>query len=176
MHRLWYCRANEQYRLQLNSLVPAAVSFPDSSPRTLARTGISPAGWDVLSLEEFKCFLNYSWCCAADGTAALAREYRGMPESPPYAFDRVQAEKSMIVPLSVPSAPMPLPRSLRPRRRKTPGSPVPYDPECCELYVDGSYEPAAQNSPEKCGWGLHFVRAKCCSRAILQPHFLWFGA
>ena len=76
MHRLWYCRANEQYRLQLNSLVPAAVSFPDSSPRTLARTGIPPAGWDVLSLEEFKCFLNYSWCCAADGTAALAREYR----------------------------------------------------------------------------------------------------
>ena len=43
-----------------------------------------------------------------------------MPEAPPFAFDRVQAEKSMIMPLSVPSAPMPLPRSLRPRPRKTP--------------------------------------------------------
>ena len=38
MHRLWYCRANEQYKLQLNSLVPAAVSFPDSLLHTLART------------------------------------------------------------------------------------------------------------------------------------------
>ena len=35
----------------------------------------SSKGWDVLSLEEFKCLLNYLWCCAADGTAALAREY-----------------------------------------------------------------------------------------------------
>ena len=40
LHRLWSCRANEQYRLQLNSLVPAAVSFPDTRPRTLARAGI----------------------------------------------------------------------------------------------------------------------------------------
>ena len=36
MHRWWYCQANKQYRLQLNSLVPAAVSLPDSLPRTLA--------------------------------------------------------------------------------------------------------------------------------------------
>ena len=86
MHRLWTCWANEQYRLQLNSLVPAAVSFPDSLPHTLARTGIPPAGWDVLSLEEFKRFLNYLWCCAADGTTALAREYRGMPEAPTVCF------------------------------------------------------------------------------------------
>ena len=142
MHRLWYCRANEQCRLQLNSLVRATVSFPDSLPHTLARTGIPLAGWDALSLEEFKCLLNFLWCCAADGTTALARKYRGMPEAPPFAFDRVQAEKSMIVPVSVPSAPMPLPRSLRPRRCKTPGSPVTYDPECCFLYVDGSCEPA----------------------------------
>ena len=28
MHRLWNCWANEQYRFQLNSLVPAASSFP----------------------------------------------------------------------------------------------------------------------------------------------------
>ena len=53
MHRLWYCRAIDQYRVQLNSLVPAAVSFPESLPHTLARTGIPPTGWDVLSLEEF---------------------------------------------------------------------------------------------------------------------------
>ena len=53
MHRLWYCPAHEQYRLQLNSLVLEAVSFPDSLLHTLARTGIPPAGWDVLSLEEF---------------------------------------------------------------------------------------------------------------------------
>ena len=45
-----------------------------------------------------------------------------MPEAPPFAFDRVQ---TMIAPFSVPSAPMPLPRLLRPRRRKTPGSRVP---------------------------------------------------
>ena len=43
MHRLWYCRAIDQYRVQLNSLVPAAVSFPESLLHTLARTGI-PAG------------------------------------------------------------------------------------------------------------------------------------
>ena len=49
MHRLWYCRANEQFRVQLNSLVPAAVSFPDSLPHTLARTLTPPAAWDVLS-------------------------------------------------------------------------------------------------------------------------------
>ena len=76
LHRLWSCRANEQYRLQLNSLVPAAVSFPDTRPRTLARAGIPPAGWDMLSPEEFKCLLNCFWCCAADATTALAREYR----------------------------------------------------------------------------------------------------
>ena len=40
MHRLWYCRASEQYRSQLNSSVPAAASFPDSSLHTLARAGI----------------------------------------------------------------------------------------------------------------------------------------
>ena len=50
--RLWPCRANQQYRLQLNSLVPAAVSFPDFLPHTLARTRIPRASWDVLSLEE----------------------------------------------------------------------------------------------------------------------------
>ena len=127
-------------------------------------------------LKEFKCLLNYLWCCAADGTTALAREYRRMPEAPPFAFDRVQAGKSMMVPFSVPSAPMPLPRSLRHRRRKTPGFPVPFDPECCYLYVDGSYEPAAGNAPEKCGWGLHFVRANVVQGAILWPHFLWFGS
>ena len=98
MHHLWYCRANDQCRLQLNSLVPAAASFPDSLPHTLARTGIPPAGWDVLSLEEFKCLLNYLWCCAADGTTAMAREYWGLPEALPSAFDRVQAEKTMITP------------------------------------------------------------------------------
>ena len=65
----------------------------------------------------------------------------------------------MIVPFSFPSAPMPLPRSLRPRRRKTPGSPVPPDPECCYLYVDGSYEPAVEDSPEECGWSMHAARA-----------------
>ena len=86
MHRLWYCRANEQNRFQLNSLVPAAVSFLDSLPHALARTGIPLAGWDVLSLEEFKCFLNYLWCCVADDTMALAREYRAMPEAPPFCF------------------------------------------------------------------------------------------
>ena len=122
----------------------------------------------MLSLEEFKCLLNYLWCCAADGTTALAREYRGMHEAPPFAFDRVQAEKSMIVLFSVSSAPMPLPRSLRPRRRKTTGSPVPYDPGCCYLLWTVA-EPAAENCPEKCGWGLHVVRAnvvqgQVCSR------------
>ena len=86
IYRLWYCRANEQYRLQLDSLVPAAVSFPDSLPHTLARTGILPAGWDVLSLEEFKCLLNCSWCCAADGTRTLAGQSRGLPEAPSFAF------------------------------------------------------------------------------------------
>ena len=40
----------------------------------------------VLSLEEFKCLSNYLWCCAADGTAAQAREYKGLPEAPPLAF------------------------------------------------------------------------------------------
>ena len=102
MHRLWSCRANEQYRIQLNSLVPAAVSFPDSLPHTLARTRIPPAAWDVLSLKGFQCLLNYLWCCAADGTTALAREYRELPEAPPFAFDRVQAERSMITPFLVP--------------------------------------------------------------------------
>ena len=101
MHRLWSWWANEQYRVQLNSLVPAAVSFPDSLAHTLARTGIPRAGWDVLSLEEFKCLVNFLWCCAADGTTALAREYREMLEAPPFAFDRVQAEKSMTGPFSV---------------------------------------------------------------------------
>ena len=125
----------------------------------------------MLSVEEFECLLNYLWCCAADGTTALAREYREMPEAPPFAFDRVQAEKSMIVPISVPSAPMPLPRSLRPRRRKTPGSPVPHDPECCYLYVDGSHEPAAESSHEKCGWGLHVVRANVVQGQFCSPVF-----
>ena len=62
-HRLWSCRANERYRFLLNSLAPAAVSFLDSLPHTLARTGIPPAGWNLLSLEEFKCLLNFLWCC-----------------------------------------------------------------------------------------------------------------
>ena len=47
MHRLWSCRANEQYRSQLNSLVVAAVGFPDSLTHTLARAGIPPAGWTL---------------------------------------------------------------------------------------------------------------------------------
>ena len=81
MHRLWYCRSNEQYRVQLNSLVPAAVSFPDSLPRTLAHTGIPP-----VSLEEFKCLLNSLWCCAADGTTALVRESRGLLKIPRLRF------------------------------------------------------------------------------------------
>ena len=97
---------------------PVAVSFLDSWLHTVARTGIPPAGCNVLSLEEFKCLLNCLWCCAADGTTALAREYRGLLEAPHFAFDHVQAERSMITPFSVPSAPVPLPRSLRPRRRK----------------------------------------------------------
>ena len=42
MHRLWCCWANKQYRLQLNSLVLAAVSFQDSLPHTLPRR--NPAG------------------------------------------------------------------------------------------------------------------------------------
>ena len=105
-----FCRANEQYRVQLNSLAPSAVSFLDSLPHTLARTGIPPAGWNLLSLEEFKCLLNFLWCCAADGTTA---PYRRLPEAPPFAFDRVQAERSTITPFLVPSAPMPLPRSVR---------------------------------------------------------------
>ena len=125
----------------------------------------------MLSLEEFKCFLNYLWCCTADGTTALAREYREMPEAPQFAFDRVQAEKSMITPFLVPSAPMPLPRSLRPRRLKSPGSRVPLDPECCYLYVDGSYEPTAENSPEKCGWRLHVVRANVVQGQFGSPIF-----
>ena len=90
MHRLWYCPANEQYRVQLNSLVPTAVSFPEPLPHTLARTGIPPAGWDVLSLKGSKCLLNYLWCSAADGTSGVAREHRGLPEAPPFAFDRVK--------------------------------------------------------------------------------------
>ena len=94
-----------------------------------------------------------------------------MPEAPPFAFDRVQAEKSMIAPFSVPSAPMPLPRSLRPRRRKTPGSPVSFDPECCYLYVDGSDEPAVEDSPEKCGWGLHVLRANVVQGQFCSPIF-----
>ena len=57
---------------------------------------------------------------------------------------------------------MPLPRSLRPRLRKTPGCPVPFDLECCYLYVDGSHEPAVDDSHEKCGWGLHVARARFC--------------
>ena len=171
MYRLWYCLANEQYRVPLNSLVPAAVNILDSSLHTLARTGIPLAAWDVLSLKEFKCLLNHMWCCAADGTTALAREYRGLPDAPPFALDRVQAEKSMIVPFPVPSAPMPLPRSLRPRRRRNPGSPVLYDPECCFLYVDGSYEPAAEDSPETCGWGLHNLRAHVVQGQFCSPIF-----
>ena len=100
MNRLWYCGANEHYRLQLNSLVFAAVSFPGSLPRTLPRTGIPPAGWDVLSLEDFKCLLHCVWCFADDGaTTALAREYGGLLEAPLFASDRVQAEKSKITPL-----------------------------------------------------------------------------
>ena len=86
MHRLWTCWANKQYRSRLNSLVPAAASFPDSLPRTLARTGIPPTGLDVLSLEEFTCLLNYLWFCAADGTTALGREYKGLPEAPHFCI------------------------------------------------------------------------------------------
>ena len=65
MHRLWCCQANGQYRVQLNSFFPAVVSFPDSLLHTLGHTGIPPAGWDVLSLEEFKCLLNFLvvLCC-----------------------------------------------------------------------------------------------------------------
>ena len=75
----------------------------------------------------------------------------------------------MITPFSVPSAPMPLPRSLRPRRRKTPGSPVPHDSECCYLYVDGSCEPAVEDSPGKCDWGLHVVRANVVEGQFCSP-------
>ena len=92
-----------------------------------------------------------------------------MPEAPPFALDRVQAEKSMIAPFSVPSAPKPLPRSLRPRRRKTPGSPFPCDPDCCYLYVDGSYEPAAEDSSETCDWGSYVVRANVVQGQLCSP-------
>ena len=44
--------------------------------------------------------------------------------------------------------------------RKALGSPVPFDTECCFLSVDGSCEPAVEESPVKCGWGLHVVRAR----------------
>ena len=71
---------------------------------------------------------------------------------------------------------MSLPRSLRPRRRTTPGSPVPFDHECCYLYVDGSYEPAVKDSPEKCGWGLHIVRANVVQEQLCSPFFCGFGA
>ena len=82
------------------------------------------------------------------------------------AFDRVEAERSMITPLLVPST---LPRSLRPRRRKAPGSPVFFDPDCCYLYVDVSYEPAVEDSPEKCGWDLHVVRANVVQGQFCSP-------
>ena len=77
----------------------------------------------------------------------------------------------MTVPFSVPSVPMPLPQSWRPRRRKTPGSLLPYDPECCYLFVDGSCEPAAEDSPEKCGWSLHVVRANVVQGQLCSPIF-----
>ena len=94
----------------------------------------------------------------------------GFLKPPPFAFDRVQAERSMITPFLVPNAPMPLPRSLR-RRRKTPGSPAPFDSECCYLCVDGSCETAAEDSPEKCGWGLHDVRANVVQGQFCSPIF-----
>ena len=76
----------------------------------------------------------------------------------------------MITPFLVPNAPMPLPRSL-PRRRKAPGSPVPFDPECCYLCVDSSCETAAEDSPEKCGWGFHVVRANVVQGQFCSPIF-----
>ena len=37
--------------------------------------------------------------------------------------------------------------------------------------MDGSYEPAAENSPEKCGWGLHVVRANVVQKQFCSPIF-----
>ena len=91
---------------------------------------------------------------------ALAREYRGLLKLHHLPLTVCRLIDPCFTPFWVPNAPMPLPRSLRPRRTKPPGSPVPFDPECCYLYVDGSYDPAAEDSPEKCGWGLHVVRAR----------------
>ena len=149
---------------------PAAVSFLDSLPHTLARTGIPPAGWDVLSLEEFKCLLNYTWCRAADGTTALAREYREMPEAPPFAFVRVQAEKSMIAffgtQCSDASAAV-----FAARAPQNTWFSCPFDPECCYLFVDGSCEPAAEDSPEKVWLGLHAVRANIVHWQFCSPIF-----
>ena len=75
----------------------------------------------------------------------------GLLEAPLFASDRVQAEKSKITPLFGAHCSDASTTVSAARRRKTPGSLVPFDPECCYLYVDGSYEPAAVDSPEKCG-------------------------
>ena len=51
-----------------------------------------------------------------------------------------------------------------------------HENECFYLYVDGSYEPAAEDSLEKCGWGLHVVRENLVQEQFCSTIFCGFRA
>ena len=101
------------HRQRLHQLVPRARPFPEALPTTMARSGIPPKGWQGLAPDEFSHLLDYLWCVSADATTALAREFRDLPRSSPFAYDAAQVKASQVNPFVCPSAPMRLPRRLR---------------------------------------------------------------
>lgn len=129
--------------------------------------------WDVLSINEYAELLNYLWCASADATTALARQFRDLAETPPFAFDVEQATASLTNPFKCSSAPMKLPRQLRVRPALQTGLCLPGDFHGISIFVDGSFTKAGAHGPAKAGWGF-FVSsadselARCCGPILCQ--------
>ena len=175
-HRLWDCKCNAPYRAKLNAAVSRARDFPSSLPLSIARTGIAPKGWSLLSLPEYAALLDYLWCVSADATIALARNHRDLQPALPFAYDAVQAMRSIKIPFLVSSAPMPLPRRLRDPKTHLSGSILPpADFSGFAIYVDGSYT-CNEDGSSIAGWGCYVVgpvgppTSLCGPITIRGPH------
>ena len=160
-HRLWQCEANRSYRQRLHQLVPRARAFPEALPTTMARSGIPPKGWQGLAPDEFSHLLDYLWCVSADATTALAREFRDLPRSSPFAYDAAQVKASQVNPFVCPSAPMRLPRRLREPSTELRLTRF-HDAAAFDgisIFTDGSFQAPEGEQPAKCGWGVYVADA-----------------
>jgi len=159
-HRLWDCPHNAGFRAVLDPVMPSTLRLPDDLPITLARTGITPKGYDRLTHLQSEALIDYLWCAAVDGTTALACHYRGLDTPEPFAFDRQQAVDSKTTAFANSSAPMKAPKKYKAADK--PCDDAALSGYCADdslshdetLFVDGSFTDAVGDREQAAGWGL----------------------